>query len=107
MRQYRSEAFVLKSHGDVRECLCKMFQEYVDILCGLGRSAVHIDRITDHEEHYLLIFSVFFEIFYYLCRLDCIQCRRKDSERVAYRNTHTLPAVVYAYYSVHQDAKLR
>ena len=85
---------------------CEMLQKYIDILRSLRRGTVHIDRISHHEAHYSLILSVVFEIFYYLCRMYRLQGRRKDTERIAYCDTHTFTSVIYANYPVHIRRKV-
>ena len=101
MRENGSEPLILEIDRRIRKRLPEMFQKHIYILGGFRRSSVHIDRITDHKAHYILIFSIFFKIIYYLCRMYRLKCRRKYAERIAYSDSDPLSTVIYAYNPIH------
>lgn len=101
MCQNRGEAFVLKGQGDARESFLQAFEKDVHIGLGLGRSPVHIDRIAHYETGYCIVLGVFFEIFYYLCRVDRVQCGSEYAKGVARGNAAASASEVYSDYPVH------
>ena len=81
--------------------LCQLLQEHIHVCRSFGRLSVHIHRIPHHKGFYILLLSVSFEIFYYLCSLYRIQGRSKYAERIANRNSRPFAPVIYAYIPVH------
>ena len=101
--QDRSETFVLEGDRDIREGCLQFFYEGVHSGKSLGRSPVHIHRIPYHKAGYSLVLGVFFEIFYYLCRIDRVKGGSEYAEGVAHGNAGASKPEVYSYNPVHID----
>ena len=81
-------------------------EELVHVARGFGRPVVQIHRIAYDETLDRLVFGIIFQIIYYLCGRDSIQCGCEDPKRVAYGDADPFPSIIDADDPVHNFAKL-
>ena len=101
--QYRGETLILKGDGNGREGFLQLFQEGIHPGLRFRRSPVHVDGPTHHKAGYCVALGVFFEIIYYLCRIDRIKCGCEYAKGVARGKAGALNPEVYSDYPVHFD----